>query len=100
MHAKTLRNWSGLIAISWMMIAFVVIHYVIVPQQVVIGPFWPWIFAVLAAQLIPGLLLAIAGLRCGNLCGRISAILAIGLFSWFVWYGALPAVSVLLQMTK
>jgi len=98
MKTKAINNWSGLIAIAWMMSAFVLIHYVIVPRHIVIGPFWPFIFATLIFQLVPGLFFAIVGLRCGNQAGRVSAILGIGLFLWFVWYGAVPVFSMLWQL--
>ena len=93
MKTEAIKNWSGSVAIAWMMSAFVLIHYVIVPHQIVIGPFWVWIFATLAIQLIPGLGFAIAGLRCRNLVGRVSAILAAVLFLWFVWYGLFPVLA-------
>jgi len=97
MNTKAIKNWSGLAAASWMMGAFVLIHYVIVPDQIVIGPFWVWIFVSVAIQLIPGLALAVAGLGCVNRLGRATAILACVLFLWFVWYGAVPALLVFKQ---
>lgn len=90
MQSTALKNWSGLLAIVSMLSAFVVIHYIIVPHHIVIGPFWPWIFATLAVQLIPGLVFAIAGLRCKSQAGRVFAIAAAGLFLWFVWHAAYP----------
>jgi hypothetical protein len=100
MKTKAISNWWGLIAIAWMMSAFVFIHYVTVPHQIVIGPFWAWIFAELLVQLIPGLVFVIVGLRCESRVGRVTAILAGVLFLWFVWYGAVPAVSVFLQASR
>ena len=100
MKTEAIQNWSGSVAIAWMMGAFVLIHYVIVPHQIVVGPFWAWIFATLAIQLVPGLALTIAGFRCVNRVGRVTAIVAGVLFLWFVWYGAVPAASVFLQVSK
>ena len=100
LKTKTAGNWAGLVAIVWMMSAFLLIHYVVVPRQIVIGPFWLWIFATLAVQLVPGLVFAIAGLRCGNRAGRVAATLAIGLFLWFVWYGLIPVLAMIWQLAK
>jgi hypothetical protein len=90
MKTEAIKNWSGSVAIAWMMSIYVLIHYVIVPHQIIIGPFWVWIFTTLAIQLVPGLAFAIAGMRCGNRVGRVSAVLAAVLFLWFVWYGLVP----------
>ncbi len=98
MQTKALRNWAGLFSIIWMMTWFVLIHYVMVPRHMIFDPVWLWIFGLLSAQLIPGLLLAIAGLRCGDRVGRVCAISAIGLFLWFVWYGVVPTVAVTWQL--
>jgi hypothetical protein len=100
MKTETIKNWSGLVAIAWMMSVFILIHYVIVPRHIVIGSFWPWIFATLAVLLIPGLILAIIGLRCESRVGRISAMLATGLFLWFVWYAAVPVLTGFLRAAR
>ena len=93
MNTKAMNSWSGLVAIAWMMGVFVFIHYFIVPRHIIIGSFWPWIFTTLAVLLIPGLAFAIAGFWSANRIGRVLAILATGLFLWFVWYAAVPAIS-------
>lgn len=95
MQTKAINNWTGFLSIIWMLAAFGLIHYIVVPRQIIIGPFWLWVFGLLAVQLVPGLILAVAGLRHGNRSGRISAILAMGLSLWFVWYGLFPALAVL-----
>src|SRR2546426_970445 len=82
------------VSIVWMMSGFVVIHYVTVPRHIMFDPVWLFLFVTLSVQLIPGLLLAITGLRCGNRAGQVCAISAIGLFVWFVWYGVVPVVGV------
>jgi hypothetical protein len=98
MQAKAITKWAGMLSIVWMLSGFVFIHYVIVPRQIVVGPFWRWTFVLLSVQLVPALFLAIVGLRCGSRAGRVYGILAIGLLLWFVWYGVVPAAAVLLQL--
>jgi len=98
MLPKIMTTWAGLLSILWMLSGFVLIHDVVVPRRIVIGPFWLWTFVLLAIQLVPGLFLAIAGLKCPSRAGRVSALLAGGLFLWFVWYGLIPAVAVLWQV--
>lgn len=97
MQAKTITNWGGVLSILWMLGGFLLIHDVVVPRRIVVGPFWLWTFVLLGIQLVPGLFLAIAGWRCPKRAGRVSAMLAACLFLWFVWYGLVPAVSVLWQ---
>lgn len=95
---KLINNWAGSIAIIWMMGSFLMIHYFIVPGHIVIGSFWLWIFGILVIQLVPGLVFAISGLRCGTRPGRVSAFLAIFLCLRFVWYGLVPVVSMIWQL--
>jgi hypothetical protein len=95
---KTFKAWAGLLSIVWMLSGFVVIHYVVVPERIVVGPIWLWPFVLLGIQLGPGLLLAIAGMRSGSRAGKVTAILAACLFCWFVWYGVVPALAVLLPI--
>jgi hypothetical protein len=92
MKTKAINNWLGVFSILWMMVVFVFIHYIVVPRHIVVGSFWLWIFGLLFVQLLPGLLLAIFGMRFGSLAGKICGILAIILFLWFVRYGVVPAV--------
>jgi hypothetical protein len=95
MQTKAMSNWAGLFSIIWMLGVFVLILFFFVPllvylmsHQIVIGPLWLWIYgSLIVVQLVPGLVLAIAGLKRGNLAGRICAILSVGLFLWFgvIW---------------
>ena len=98
MQTKTITSWAGLLSIVWMLCGFLLIHEVVVPRRIVVGPIWLWTFVLLGIQLLPGLFLAIAGLRGPSRAGRVSAILATGLFLWFVWYGVLPAAAVLWRL--
>jgi hypothetical protein len=99
LNMKTyLNNWAGLASMLWMLTAYLIIHHVIVPNHVVVGPFWLWIFGMLAGQLVPGLVFARVGLRSSTRLGRLSAILALLVFLWFVWYGLFPVLNVLWQL--
>ena len=100
MQTKAVDNWAGLMGIAWMTGIFALIHFLIVPQHFIVGPFWLWIVGLLALQLLPGFLLAVVGFRCGNRLGRISAIAAAGLFLWFLWYGAVPVASMIWQLRQ
>ncbi len=100
MQTKAVDNWAGLVAIAWMTSVFALIHFLIVPQHFVVGPFWLWLVGLLALQLLPGFILAVIGIRCGSRLGRFAAVAAIGLFLWFVWYGAVPAASVIWQLRQ
>lgn len=97
MQPKAINTWAGFVSILWMVSWFIMIHYVMVPNHIVLDPFWLCLLLALSVQLIPGLLLAIAGAGCGSRAGRVCANLAIGLFLWFVWYGVLPIASVMRQ---
>jgi len=100
MQTKAVENWAGLTAIAWMTSVFALIQLLIVPQHLVVGPFWLWIVGLLALQLLPGFILAVIGFRSMNRLGRIAAVAAIGLFLWFVWYGVVPVASVVWQLQK
>lgn len=95
MQTKAMSNWAGLFSIIWMLGVSVLVLLFFVPlfmSRHVIGPFWVWIFGSVIVQLVPGLILAIAGLLWGNRTGRISAIFAAGLFLWFVLIWVFPVV--------
>ena len=95
MQAKETSNWMGLTSIVWMMTGFFIIHDVMVPRHIMFGPLWLFLLVTLGVQMVPGLLFALAGMRCKAWAGRICVYCALGLFLWFVWYGVLPAMSVM-----
>lgn len=98
MQPKAINTWAGFAAILWMVSGFIMIHYVMVPNHIILDPLWLFLLLTLSVQLVPGLLLAIAGVGCASRAGRVCANLAIGLFLWFVWFGVLPVVSVTRQL--
>ena len=78
MQTKLLRNWCGSLAVTWMVGVYFFLRY----STAADGLFrlillWLW--------LSVGFLLAVLGLRCRSFAGRVSALLALGLFLFFTW---------------
>src|ERR1017187_3300026 len=90
MNSKALKSWAGLFSIAWMIGIFLLL-VLIHPENIPIEPPW-WRLLVLSfANLGVGLLLAFVGLKHGGWAGRGCAVVAGGLFLFFVWFWVLPA---------
>jgi hypothetical protein len=93
MNTKLLNNWAGLISILWMVGGFALIAGVLSPHDIHFEPSWLYGVVLFLVWLGVGLLFAIAGLRRGNLAGRICAVIAVVVFVFFVWQMVVPAFS-------
>ena len=86
---SSLRNWSGLIAITWMIGIYEFLSHA--PEIFFLNLFnlnfvsWLGQFAYLGIWLGIGLIFAIVGLRSKNLAAQICAIIAICVFILFAW---------------
>jgi hypothetical protein len=89
---KPLSSLAGLLSITWMLGVFAIIHCVIRPHHVTFGFFWLLLFFLIGSQTALGFILAHTGFRCRVGAGRAFAILAAGVFAWFLWVGFVPLV--------
>jgi hypothetical protein len=90
MNTKFLNNWAGCFSIAWMVGGFALIVFVLDPQAFRFEPLWLYGLVLILSWLGAPLLLAIQGLRRGNLTGRICSALAIVIFFFLVWLTVIP----------
>jgi hypothetical protein len=83
MATKLLNDWAGLASIAWMVGAYEFLHHA--PSSFHFEPPWLFMLTIFVSWLGIGLLLAVAGLRRGNLAGRVGAVSALAVFSYFAW---------------
>ena len=83
MSTKLLNSWAGLASIVWMAGAYELLLRA--PSGFGFEPSWLFILTIFVSWLGIGLLLAVAGLRRGNLAGRVCAIIALLVFLYFAW---------------
>ena len=87
MNTTLLKNWAGLVSIVWMVGAFVLLNHA--PENFILFKFdatsWLTQFSYLGIWLGIGLILAVTGLRCRALAGRVCAVIAICIFVYFAW---------------
>jgi hypothetical protein len=85
MQNRVVSAWAGSISITWMLVGYVLLRFVVGPHQLNFGPWWLFALTVFLTWLGVGFVFALAGIMSSSLPGRISAVLALGLFVFFCW---------------
>jgi hypothetical protein len=89
MSAKSKSTWLGCFSFVWMVTGFAFTHFVLERYNFEFRPDWLYLLAVsvfvFGIWWGVGLLLAVAGVKRGNLAGRICAIISICVFVYFAW---------------
>ena len=85
MNAKIISSWAGFLSVLWILGGYVLLGFVASVHDLSFEPMWLFIVITLSAWLGFGLFLAIAGLRRGNLAGRVCAAVGLVVFLYFAW---------------
>jgi hypothetical protein len=91
MNSKSMSSWAGPCSILWMLGGYAFLAFVASPHNLYFQPMWLSMLIMFSAWLGIGLLLAVAGLRRGNIPGRVCAAIGVVLFLLFAWLTVSPA---------
>jgi hypothetical protein len=90
MNAKIMSSWAGLLSILWMLGGYALLAFVASAHDLHFEPMWLFMLITLSAWLGIGLFLVVAGLRRGNLAGRVCAVVGLVVFLYFAWQMVSP----------
>jgi hypothetical protein len=94
MNNRGLRSWAGLLSIFWILGGYALLRSdVSIGHLAFLLPTWLFLLGSLFLWLGVGLMLAIAGLRGGNVTGRVCGFIGLAVFLYFTWLMLAPRLS-------